>query len=521
MDSLSFTSAQSVFPDPPKPTSKWPASTWKRGDVLAGRYEIAKRTEGGMGFIYFAFDRVEQIPLAIKTFKPYKMVATPTGSFAKQFLGEQQKISQLFESEALLWVRLGLHQNLVNAKYVLRLAGQPYVFLEFVGGPQGKELSLRGRLRQGPVELALALSWTLQLCAGMTYATKVFPGLVHRDIKPENLLVTADQQIKITDFGLTKVFAELFEAEGGIVGTPWYMAPEQCLGLGHLTTQADIYSLGLVLYELVTQHHPFREAKTRDDILQAQILREPRPPNQLIPFIPKMLNDLILQCLQKRTEYRPANFDEIAKVLTTSYEALMGCPPSIQAAPTTSQPRPSESARMALSKAASYASLGRHEEAMALVDLAVQEDPHYSNAWVYRATMLAGTGKFREALHSLDQAFVVGLQSVDLWLEKGQVLRAMGDCRGALNCFNQALTIHPWSLAVLHEKTSVLILLERYEEAAESLAAIASLSSAHNITLLRQICEAKGVSIPIKNVQESGDDYPTLPQFLFDTEQSS
>ncbi|MCA9468210.1 MAG: hypothetical protein KC643_22610 [Nitrospira sp.] len=152
MNSPFSPTAQSAFPDPPKPTSQWPASTWKRGDVLAGRYEIAKRKEGGMGFIYFAFDRVEHIPLAIKTFKPYKRISSPTGSQVKHPLGHHQQVSQLFESEALLWVQLGLHPNLVQAKYVLRLAGQPYVFLEYVGGPQGKELNLRERLRQGPVE---------------------------------------------------------------------------------------------------------------------------------------------------------------------------------------------------------------------------------------------------------------------------------------------------------------------------------------------------------------------------------
>ena len=196
--------------------------------------------------------------------------------------------------------------------------------MQYVGGPQGKELNLRERLRQGPVELALVLSWALELCAGMTYATKVFPGLVHRDIKPENLLVTADQQIKITDFGLTKVFAEFFEADGGVVGTPWYMAPEQCLGLSRLTTQADIYSFGLLLYELVTQHHPFQEAKTMDDVLQAQILREPCPPIQLNPSIPRTLNDLILQCLQKRTEHRPADFSQVKESLSACYKQVVG-----------------------------------------------------------------------------------------------------------------------------------------------------------------------------------------------------
>jgi hypothetical protein len=132
------------------------AREWSVGDVIAGRYQVHRVILSGMGVVYLCYDQEAREPVAIKTYRDTPRQAEPPGppgppgppSPAGPMADESRLLAQLFEAEALVWVRLGHHPHIIQAKSVLRLAGKPYVFLEYVPGPAGSEASLRRLLRE-------------------------------------------------------------------------------------------------------------------------------------------------------------------------------------------------------------------------------------------------------------------------------------------------------------------------------------------------------------------------------------
>jgi serine/threonine protein kinase len=270
---------------------------WSVGDLISGRFQVYRKIVSGMGVVYLCYDQQAAEPVAIKTYLD-GLAGGPGGA--------DTEFAQLFESEALLWIRLGRHPHVVQARYVLRLNGKPHIFLEYVPGPAGGESTVRRLLRAGRVDVATALLLAIQACAGMEHATQVFPGFVHRDLKPENLLLTPEHVLKITDFGLTKVFADFSGDVGVVAGTPPYMSPEQCLGLPSLDTRSDVYALGVILYELLTGRRPFMA----DDVLsylRAHLTEMP----PALRDVPADVDRLVLRCLEKSPERRYPSFSAL------------------------------------------------------------------------------------------------------------------------------------------------------------------------------------------------------------------
>lgn len=217
---------------------------WQIGDKIEDRYEIHDIKRGGFGIVYLCYDHEFKEPVAIKTFQ------------AKFF--HSQKARDDFTQEALTWIKLDKHKNIVKAKYIKNIEGQPYFFLEYVAGGNLDEWLYM-------LDPILAMNFAIQFCNGMEYAYEKM-GLVHRDIKPGNILLTEDITIKITDFGLAKVIesrADKIEVpqdisyiQSSTAGTLPYMAPEQFTGK-EIDTRTDIYSFGIVLYQMVANSYPY------------------------------------------------------------------------------------------------------------------------------------------------------------------------------------------------------------------------------------------------------------------------
>ncbi|OPX57344.1 MAG: serine/threonine-protein kinase [Methanobacterium sp. PtaB.Bin024] len=417
---------------------------WKVGDKIAGRYEIFHIREGGMGILYFCYDHKAREPITIKTYKDVDSVET---------------VDQ-FRSEALTWVKLGKHPNLVEAKYVLDVDHKPHIFLEYVETHNDKDPTLRNFLKEGRLGLESVIDLAIQFCNGMIHATDKIPGLIHRDIKPENILINPQGVLKITDFGLTRVYLSLQEARN-VVGTFPYMSPEQCLGLGVMDTRSDIYSFGIVFYELLTGKLPFL-ARDKYEYIRFHVNKTPKDAMLLESEIPAELNKVVMKCLEKKSEDRFKNFRELKKSILEIYPDLETDLGDMK--------RPEEKvkafeAQYLANKGTSLITLGRYDEALPFFDLALEMEPKYIDTYYRKALALTGLGKYQEASQNFDQYLNINPRDAGVLMHKGCLLNLSGKREEALSCFNQALSIHPWCQEIIYQKGVTLYLMGRYSEA--------------------------------------------------------
>jgi serine/threonine protein kinase/tetratricopeptide (TPR) repeat protein len=250
---------------------------------------------GGMGVVY----KARQIGL--NRLVALKMVLAGAHAGAQQ-LGR-------FQVEAEAVARLD-HPNIVQIYEVGKHEGLPYFSLEFVSGGCLAD-AIAGKLRP-PKEVAALVE---HLALAMAVAHR--HGVIHRDLKPANVLLTLEGTPKITDFGLAKTVESEsgLTNSGALMGTPAYMSPEQAWGETHtIGPPSDLYSLGAILYELLTGRPPFLAPSVLETIDQVRN-QEPVPPRRLQPKAPKDLETICLKCLQKEPSKRYANCEELAKDL--------------------------------------------------------------------------------------------------------------------------------------------------------------------------------------------------------------
>lgn len=274
-----------------------------------GNYRIESRLgSGGMGEVYRAVHIHLNRPAALKVLHANQAV-DPT--FQARFLREARAAAALS------------HPNIVEVFDFGEQDGSSYLVMELV--PDG---SLRSLLRQRATRqgwsLGLGVDLVRQAAEGLGYAHA--HGMIHRDIKPDNLLLqrleadgrgaSADRfLLKISDFGLARLMEDTGELTqtGVVMGTPAYMSPEQCQG-GALDGRSDLYSLGVVLYEVATGAPPFR-VKSLSEAVFKHISAPPTPPREVFPDLPIALEEVIMRCLAKRPEDRFGSGGELADAL--------------------------------------------------------------------------------------------------------------------------------------------------------------------------------------------------------------
>lgn len=262
--------------------------------ALGQRYDILSEAgHGSMGNVYKARDRETGEIVALKLLKPE--------------IASDQAMMDRFKNE-LLFARKITHKNVCRVHDFNRIAGIAYTSMEFVNGE-----SLRSVLnRFGGLPMRKANDIGLQICSGLKEAHA--QGIVHRDLKPENVMIDEQGNVKIMDFGIARSMDAATRMTGSMVGTPAYMAPEQVSGKP-VDYRTDIYSLGLVLYEIYTGVPAFH-ADTAVAVALKQMNEAPTPPHMLDPSFPAPVERVILRCLEKEPAKRFSSVAELMQALS-------------------------------------------------------------------------------------------------------------------------------------------------------------------------------------------------------------
>ncbi|TET67100.1 MAG: serine/threonine protein kinase, partial [Candidatus Aminicenantes bacterium] len=275
-------------------TLETPKEELTTGSTFAGRYQIIEELgKGGMGKVYKVFDKEVNAKIALKLIKPE--------------IAADKKTIERFRNE-LKTARDISHKNICRMYDLNKEEGSYYITMEYVEGQDLKSL-----VRQtGQLAMPTTISIAKQVCEGLSEAHKL--GTVHRDLKPSNIMIDREGNARIMDFGIARSLkAKGITGAGVMIGTPEYMSPEQ-VEAKDVEQRSDIYSLGIILYEMTTGRLPF-QADTPFAVGVMQKSETPENPKEFNPQITDDLSHVILKCLEKEKEKRYQSAGEIRSEL--------------------------------------------------------------------------------------------------------------------------------------------------------------------------------------------------------------
>ena len=275
-------------------TLKTPLIGLNTGTILAGRYYIIEELgRGGMGRVYKVFDREIKEKVALKLLRPE--------------IAADEKMTERFRNE-LKFARKIIHKNICRMYDFNKEDETMYITMEYVSGEDLKS----SVTRMGPLSAGKTIFVAKQICEGLAEAHKL--DVVHRDLKPQNIMIDRAGNIRIMDFGIARsIQAKGITATGMMIGTPEYMAPEQVEGK-EIDQRTDIYSLGIILFELLTGIVPF-EGDTPISVAIKHLNEKVPEPKTINPGIPEDMNKVVLKCLEKDRKKRYINVEELLSEL--------------------------------------------------------------------------------------------------------------------------------------------------------------------------------------------------------------
>lgn len=281
--------------------------------ILNDRYVlVAQQGSGGMAVIYRATDRLLMRTVAIKILRP-SMTSNP--EFIEKFQAEARNIANLS------------HPNIVTVHDVGRYAGPKgethYMVMEFIEGSDLKRIIREANQNNGDKGLSLdqTLHFAISICAGIGFAHRA--GIVHADVKPQNVLITNDHRmVKVTDFGIARALSETQPGarEDVVWGSPHYFSPEQARG-EKPTPASDVYSIGIVLFEMLTGHLPFTGA-SQQELALAHVKEEPPLVSSYTPEVPARLVELVRRAMDKNPVARFRDADQLLQILVSFRDQL-------------------------------------------------------------------------------------------------------------------------------------------------------------------------------------------------------
>ena len=260
------------------------------GSVLAGRYEIVEEVgSGGMAIVYRAMDRILNRYVAIKVLRAD---LKDDAEFVRRFNIEAQSAASL------------THPNIVSIYDVGTDGDIHYIVMEFIEG-----ITLKDYIdKNGELNWREAVGYAIQIASGIEQAHK--NSIIHRDIKPHNIIMTPSGTLKITDFGIARASMQsTVTCEDTAIGSVHYVSPEQARG-GYVDERSDIYSLGIVLYEMLTGRVPF-DNESPVTIALMHLQTAPTPPREIVLSIPKAIEDIVLKAIAKEVSARYSSITDM------------------------------------------------------------------------------------------------------------------------------------------------------------------------------------------------------------------
>ena len=267
------------------------------GKVLGNRYEILEKIGGGgMALVYKATCRLLNRFVAVKILRAE---FTEDEEFVKKFKRESQAAASLSHPNIVGIYDVGMEDNIY------------YIVMEYIKGQTLKDLIKQ----KGSIGVDFATNISIQISSALEHANKNH--IVHRDIKSHNIMIKEDNTVKVTDFGIARaVSSSTITNTGNVIGSVHYFSPEQARG-GYTDEKSDIYSLGVVMYEMLTGRLPF-EGESPIAVALKHIQEEPVRPSDINTRIPKSINDIILKCMDKDVNNRYNSMSEIISDLRQS-----------------------------------------------------------------------------------------------------------------------------------------------------------------------------------------------------------
>jgi len=437
---------------------------YKKGDFIGKKYEVYDVLGvGGFGIVYLVYSHEMESVYALKT-------------FSDEYL-EDIRTRERFKKEAQVWIDLERHPYLVRAYFVDKISDRLFIAMEYIAPDEQGLNSLDDYLRCRPPDLAQTLRWSIQFCYGMEYAYS--KGIrAHRDIKPANIMVGQHKAVKISDFGLAGVIsdsksftgintntqrdisAEAYQTmEGTAFGTPPYMPPEQFENAAGCDKKSDIYSFGIVLYQMASggklPFYPDMSVNRGNDVFKNWYMLHCKAS---IPKMKSPLFPVIQKCLAKEPHKRFRSFKNLQSELEPIFKQLTG---EVVKLPEQKEMEAWEWNNKGLS----LNRLGKLQEAIACYEKALEIDPLSAKAWYNKGCILSEIGKHQEAIDSYDQALKINPVDVKAWYNKAVVLAEQDKHLEAIDCYDQALKINPKLAEAWNNKGVKLAAISKDEEA--------------------------------------------------------
>jgi tetratricopeptide (TPR) repeat protein len=437
-------SALAALPPPPARRPEFRPGQLLCSTTTGLRYRVQELRADIWGPIYIAKLEADGQIYALKTFQPWFP------------LSEEDR--DRLEREALTWVTLARHPNLVAAHRLECVEGVSCLVLEHEPGPELANLLLKQR-RLSPLN---ALHLAFPCCDGLLYA-HLRLGLVHGDIQPCHCLLSEQGTLKVTGFGMTRAWTEALDIQLGLTalpravalqyttppGTRHYLAPEHFQERVRLDPRTDIYAFGVMLYQMLTGDLP-PDGRVAQAHVRANAERH---------RLREDLLTLILQCVDPRPASRPPSFWAVRKELGVVFRRL-----TRKLAPASSAPLPMDFPQW-ISRGVALRALGRTKEAIRCYEFAREIDPHNSDPWWGESGVLYDLGQYEEAITCCDRGLQLSPAHGELWKSKAMALGALGGYEQELACYERSLESNPLDSDLWLYKGLALTGLGRYEKA--------------------------------------------------------